>query len=70
MGQVVHIRLPWRQHAASSSVDYFGTATPNGFVVKNLKPCAYLVTLEADVLLTDGDNYPSPLYDQIAFCKE
>jgi hypothetical protein len=55
---------------ASSSVDYFGTATPNGFVVKNLKPCAYLVTLEADVLLTDGDNYPSPLYDQIAFCKE
>jgi hypothetical protein len=56
--------------AASSSVDFFGTATPNGFVVKNLKPCAYLVTLEADVLLTDGDNYPSPLYDQIAFCKE
>lgn len=55
---------------ASSSVDFFGTATPNGFVVKNLKPCAYLVTLSVEVLLTDGDHFPDPRYDQIAFCKE
>jgi hypothetical protein len=55
---------------ASSSVDYFGTATPNGFVVKDLKPCAYLVTLTVNVLLTDGDHFPDPRYDQIAFCKE
>ncbi len=49
--------------------DYFGTATPSGFTVSKLKPCAYLVTLEITVLLTDGDNSPGPLYDQIAFCK-
>jgi hypothetical protein len=55
--------------AGSSSVNYFGTAAPNGFVVANLKPCAYLVTLQANALLTDGDNDPDPLYDQIAFCK-
>jgi hypothetical protein len=49
--------------------DYFGTATPSGFVVSNLAPCAYLVTLEVQVLLTDGDNVPSDQFDQIAFCK-
>lgn len=48
--------------------DYYGTATP-AFTVSKLKPCAYLVTLEITVLLTDGDNYPDPRYDQIAFCK-
>jgi hypothetical protein len=48
--------------------DYFGTAAP-AFVVSNLKPCAYLVTLQLTLLLTDGDNSPGPLYDQIAFCK-
>jgi hypothetical protein len=53
----------------SSSVNYFGTATPNGFVVADLRPCAYLVTLTTIALLTDGDNDPGPLYDQIAFCK-
>jgi hypothetical protein len=55
--------------AGSSSVNYFGTATPNGFVVANLQSCAYLVTLTTTALLTDGDNDPDPLYDQIAFCK-
>ena len=50
--------------------DWFGTATPSGFTVSNLKPCAYLVTLQITVLLTDGDNIPDPLYDQIAFCKK
>jgi len=49
--------------------DYYGTATPSGFVVSKLAPCAYLVTLTITVLLTDGDNYPDPLYDEIAFCK-
>ncbi|MEA2264143.1 MAG: hypothetical protein QOJ51_6968 [Acidobacteriaceae bacterium] len=55
---------------ASSSVDFFGTASPNGFVVKNLKPCAYLVTLTVNVSLTDGDNNAGSLTDQIAFCKK
>ncbi len=55
--------------AGSGPTDYFGTAAPNGWVVSDLKPCAYLVTLQVDVLLTDGDNDPDPRYDQIAFCK-
>ena len=55
--------------AGSSSVDTFGTATLTGVLPKDLKPCAYLVTLTANALLTDGDNAPDPLYDQIAFCK-
>jgi hypothetical protein len=55
--------------AASSPADFFGTAAPDGFVVSDLRPCAYLVTLSAGVLLTDGDHDPGPLIDQIAFCK-
>jgi hypothetical protein len=50
--------------------DYYGTATPSGWTVAALRPCAYLVTLTITVLLTDGDNFPDPLYDQIAFCKK
>ena len=48
--------------------DWFGTATPT-FSVASLAPCAYLVTLQVGVLLTNGDSVPSPLIDQIAFCK-
>jgi hypothetical protein len=55
--------------AASSSVDFFGTATLSGVVVKDLKPCAYVVTMTVNVSLTDGDNDPSPLTDFIGFCK-
>jgi hypothetical protein len=54
---------------APGTGEWFGTATPNGWSVGSLQPCAYLVTLEITVLLTDGDNDPVPLYDQIAFCK-
>jgi len=46
----------------------FGTATPT-FNVGNLQPCAYIVTLEVQLLLTTGDGVPSDLFDQIAFCK-
>jgi hypothetical protein len=53
---------------AFTPADYFGTATP-AFTVSALKPCAYLVTLQVNLLLTDGDNFPNPLQDQIAFCK-
>ncbi len=49
--------------------DWFGTATPT-FTVASLKPCAYLLTLQITVLLTNGDTVPDPLYDQIAFCKK
>ncbi len=46
-----------------------GTATPNGFTVADMPSCAYIVTLETQVLLTTGDTEPLPLYDQVAFCK-
>jgi len=50
--------------------EWYGTATPHGgWTVNDLEPCAYLVTLEITVLLTDGDTNLTPLYDQIAFCK-
>lgn len=48
--------------------DTFGTATP-GFVVADLVPCAYIVHLSVQVLLTTGDSVPDLLYDEIAFCK-
>ncbi|QTA84247.1 hypothetical protein [Desulfonema magnum] len=49
--------------------EQYGTATPNGFVVADLAPCAYIVTLRVQVLLTTGDDIPDDRYDQIAFCK-
>lgn len=49
--------------------DTFGTATPSGFVVADLDPCAYIVGLSVGLLLTTGDSSPDPLYDQVAFCK-
>jgi len=45
-----------------------GAAT-NGFAVSALPSCAYVVTLETQVLLTTGDSVPGPVYDQVAFCK-
>ncbi|MGH7060795.1 MAG: hypothetical protein ACREFH_10435, partial [Stellaceae bacterium] len=47
----------------------FGTATAS-FSVAALQPCAYIVTLEVQLLLTTGDGVPSDLFDQIAFCKQ
>ncbi len=47
----------------------FGGATDN-FNVAALQPCAYIVTLEVQLLLTTGDGVPSDLFDQIAFCKQ
>lgn len=47
----------------------FGTATPAGWSMATLPPCAYIVTLSAQILLTTGDSAPDPLTDQIAFCK-
>jgi len=48
----------------------FGTATPvGGWTFSSLPPCAYLVTLSVQVLLTTGDGVPDNRYDQIAFCK-
>jgi hypothetical protein len=48
--------------------NWYGIAT-NPFNISNLEPCAYLVTLSVDLLLTTGDDsFPNPLQDQIAFC--
>ncbi|MBV9290579.1 MAG: hypothetical protein JO288_22640, partial [Hyphomicrobiales bacterium] len=49
--------------------DWYGVATPNGWSLANLKPCAYIVQLAVDLLLTTGDqDFGPPLIDQIAFC--
>jgi hypothetical protein len=45
-----------------------GAAT-NNFAVSDMPACAYTVTLQADVLLTNGENIPDPLYDWVSFCK-
>jgi hypothetical protein len=47
----------------------FGTADPAGWTFASLPPCAYLLKLSVDVLLTTGDGTPSALVDYIAFCK-
>jgi hypothetical protein len=47
--------------------DWYGTATPN-FTLSDLSNCAYLITLQMGLLLTDGDDEPGPVYDQISFC--
>jgi hypothetical protein len=37
--------------------------------MSTLPPCAYIVSLSVQILLTTGDSAPNPLIDQIAFCK-
>ncbi|MDH3403577.1 MAG: transthyretin-like family protein [Acidobacteriota bacterium] len=46
----------------------FGVANPN-FVVADLAPCAYVVHLSVQVLLTTGDSIPVNQHDHIAFTK-
>ncbi|WP_456425005.1 carboxypeptidase-like regulatory domain-containing protein [Rhodocaloribacter sp.] len=56
--------------AAATPENAFGTATlvpPD--TVAGLDPCAYIITLSVQVLLTTGDSVPDNLVDQIAFCK-
>jgi hypothetical protein len=48
---------------------WHGTATPHGWTFTSLPPCAYLLKLTVDALLTTGDGNPLPLTDYIAFCK-
>jgi hypothetical protein len=50
--------------------DWYGTATPTGgWSLSGLTPCAYIVQLSVDLLLTTGDaDFGPPLLDQIAFC--
>ncbi|GIV57484.1 MAG: hypothetical protein KatS3mg042_0397 [Rhodothermaceae bacterium] len=57
-------------NAGATPPNQFGTATlapPDS--VGALAPCAYIVTLSVQVLLTTGDSVPDNLIDQIAFCK-
>jgi hypothetical protein len=51
------------------ATNLFGGASPAGWTFASLPPCAYLLKLSVDVLLTTGDAHPLPLVDQIAFCK-
>jgi len=50
---------------------WFGTATPSGWTFASLPPCAYLLKLGVEVLLTTGDpgTNTGTLVDYIAFCK-
>jgi hypothetical protein len=49
--------------------NWYGTATPNAWTFGSLPPCAYLLKISVDVLLTTGDSVPLPLIDYVAFCK-
>ena len=46
--------------APESTGDWYGTAVPDGWTLASLTPCAYIVTLSVNVLLTTGDDVPSP----------
>jgi hypothetical protein len=49
--------------------DWYATAAPDGWTLSSLTPCAYIVQLSVDLLLTTGDlDFGPPLIDQIAFC--
>ena len=55
---------------AASADNQFGTATLAApLTVNDLAPCAYIVKLSVQVLLTTGDWVPDHLEDEIAFCK-
>jgi hypothetical protein len=50
--------------------NWYGTATPTGgWSFNTLAPCAYLLKISVDVLLTTGDADPSAIIDYVAFCK-
>lgn len=54
-----------------STSQFSADAAPATLIaVKDLKPCGYLLTLTAPLLLTTGDSIPTPLQDQIVFCKK
>jgi len=61
--------------AASSPGDRFGVTSTfrdtDGDVVPvgDLTPCAYIVSIAVQILLTTGDSVPDNLNDRIAFCK-
>ena len=58
--------------AGATPENRFGTASvvlPPGGSIANLDKCAYLVTMKATLLLTDGDDAPDPIDDLVAFCK-
>lgn len=47
----------------------YGTATYAGNV-SVLPDCAYILTLQVTLLLTNGVSGPGPFYDRLAFCKK
>lgn len=55
--------------AQDAGENWYGTADPSGWTFAQLAPCAYLLSLSVDPLLTTGDSDPLPLVDYIAFCK-
>jgi len=59
-------------NVGSTPQNRFGSAELNwpGHTVADLTPCAYIVTMSTQVLLTTGDHIPDLIYDQIGFCKK
>jgi hypothetical protein len=55
--------------AEDAGENWYGVAVPDGWTFSDLDPCAYLLKLSVDPLLTTGDSDPLPLVDYIAFCK-
>jgi hypothetical protein len=63
--------------AENPGENWFGTATPRmsgsppvpEWSFDDLLPCAYLLHIYVDVLLTTGDGTPGTIDDYIAFCK-
>ncbi|WP_422935046.1 hypothetical protein [Sinomonas sp. P47F7] len=57
---------------STAGENLYGEAVPTGgWSFDSLAPCAYLLSLSVEVLLTTGDSVPyPPLTDYIAFCKK
>ncbi|MEA5454846.1 hypothetical protein SPF06_08945 [Sinomonas sp. JGH33] len=57
---------------STAGQNLYGNAVPaGGWSFGSLAPCAYLLSLSVEVLLTTGDSVPyPPLTDYIAFCKK
>lgn len=64
----VPVALTLTDDMTSTPHDRHGVATLTPPVeVKDLPECSYLATLSASFLLTDGDNNPGQVHDQVAF---
>lgn len=58
-------------NGAATTENFYGTAVIHPpATIAGLKPCAYLITLDVQVLLTTGDSVPPDVFAQRSFCKK